>query len=480
MNKKTVLLLVVTLIMKASIQAQSVLHPWHVIDQGGGKSTAGTVSLLGSIGQPAIQAMSSSGTNLESGYIPALQTFGESGATFATGVSGGWDLISVPVVPVDSLKTVLYPAAVSEAFSYNGGYNVANTLQNGIGYWLKFASDTSVGLTGATIQQESVAVLANWNMIGTPSVPIPVANIVPLGTAIASSYFGYSTMTGYTTEDTLQPGAGYWVRVSQAGTLVLNSGLASSRAGHSVLAATSGGVPTDNIVHGVQNLNGIEGITITDARGRKQRLWFSFARPDIDPAKFELPPRPPEGVMDVRYGSNRMLEIADRILPKKVPILVSSAEYPLTIAWKRGDVASLTAELVVDGKMVALKGSGEVRVPSPASRLQIGLGSVGTAIPTTFALHQNYPNPFNPVTRITYDLPKDAHITLSIYDILGNKISTLKDEMENAGYKSVEWSSRDAAGKMVTSGVYFYRIQVTETAPPFSTFTQLRKMMVLK
>jgi hypothetical protein len=95
-------------------------------------------------------------------------------------------------------------------------------------------------------------------------------------------------------------------------------------------------------------------------------------------------------------------------------------------------------------------------------------GPVAGLIPKVFALSQNYPNPFNPMTTIKYDLPKDARVTLTIYDLLGRRVATLVDEEQRAGYRSVAWN-----GANVASGVYLYRIQAGE-------FTQTRRMLLLK
>jgi len=90
-----------------------------------------------------------------------------------------------------------------------------------------------------------------------------------------------------------------------------------------------------------------------------------------------------------------------------------------------------------------------------------------------YTLNQNYPNPFNPICRIEYALPADCQVTLSIYNILGQRVRVLVDEYQSAGHKSVKWDGRDDQGKEVTSGIYFYRIQAGD-------FTEAKKMLLLK
>ena len=97
----------------------------------------------------------------------------------------------------------------------------------------------------------------------------------------------------------------------------------------------------------------------------------------------------------------------------------------------------------------------------------------------SYILAQNYPNPFNPSTTLRYALPKDARVTLTIYNILGQRIATLKDEVQSVGYYNVVWDGRNEFGSQVTSGVYFYRLEAKPTSSG-DAFTSIKKMMFLK
>ena len=94
-------------------------------------------------------------------------------------------------------------------------------------------------------------------------------------------------------------------------------------------------------------------------------------------------------------------------------------------------------------------------------------------IPELYALVQNFPNPFNPITTLMYDLPSDAFVTLSIYDMLGREITQLVNIAQQAGFKSIQWDAKDSRGKLVSAGVYIYQIQADE-------FVQTRKMVLLR
>jgi len=99
-------------------------------------------------------------------------------------------------------------------------------------------------------------------------------------------------------------------------------------------------------------------------------------------------------------------------------------------------------------------------------------------LPKEFALSQNYPNPFNSTTLIRYILPavsgavpstgQPSAVSLEVYNILGQKVATLVDGHQKAGYKVVSWNAQD-----MSSGVYFYKLTAGD-------FVSVRKMVLLK
>jgi hypothetical protein len=95
-------------------------------------------------------------------------------------------------------------------------------------------------------------------------------------------------------------------------------------------------------------------------------------------------------------------------------------------------------------------------------------------LPTEFALSQNYPNPFNPTTQISYDVASNGLIQLSIYNVLGQEIRTLVNDVQQQGRYTVLWNARDNNGAKIGSGVYLYRL-VSENG-----FVDNKKMVILK
>jgi hypothetical protein len=97
----------------------------------------------------------------------------------------------------------------------------------------------------------------------------------------------------------------------------------------------------------------------------------------------------------------------------------------------------------------------------------------GNVLPRQFSLQQNHPNPFNPITTIRMELPHSAATTLKIYNLMGQEVATLIDEVMPAGTHVRFWDGRNEAGREAATGVYLYRLQADE-------FVATRKMLLLK
>ncbi|MDI6802330.1 MAG: T9SS type A sorting domain-containing protein [Bacteroidota bacterium] len=94
-------------------------------------------------------------------------------------------------------------------------------------------------------------------------------------------------------------------------------------------------------------------------------------------------------------------------------------------------------------------------------------------IPEEYRIEQNYPNPFNPSTLIKYQLPQANKVEIKIYNIFGQEIKKLVDEVQDAGYYEAVWNSDNSMGNNVASGVYFYTITA-------GSFTSVKKMLLLR
>ena len=96
-----------------------------------------------------------------------------------------------------------------------------------------------------------------------------------------------------------------------------------------------------------------------------------------------------------------------------------------------------------------------------------------TSLPEQKKLDQNYPNPFNPITIISYEIPRGEFVELNIFNLRGNKITTLVNEFQNPGIKSYQWNGTNDNGNSVSAGVYIYTIQA-------GNYLESKKMIFLK
>ncbi|MDI6804352.1 MAG: hypothetical protein QME58_10990 [Bacteroidota bacterium] len=139
-------------------------------------------------------------------------------------VKPGWNLISLPISPGILIADSLFPNAISKAYAYMKGYVVADTLELGVGYWLKFDAPDTI----AIIQYPAYSVVSTvklsqgWNMIGTTNLKVLTDTITTdPGGIVVAGYYEYVTGVGYIKADTILPGKGYWVKASSSGKLIL-------------------------------------------------------------------------------------------------------------------------------------------------------------------------------------------------------------------------------------------------------------------
>ncbi len=94
-------------------------------------------------------------------------------------------------------------------------------------------------------------------------------------------------------------------------------------------------------------------------------------------------------------------------------------------------------------------------------------------LPDEFALHQNYPNPFNPSTVISFDLPEHADVRLTVFNVLGQTVTTLADSYFASGHHELTWDAQNSRGGELASGIYFYRLET-------GARSEVKKMILLR
>src|SRR5207247_893290 len=128
---------------------------------------------------------------------------------------------------------------------------------------------------------------------------------------------------------------------------------------------------------------------------------------------------------------------------------------------------SLNASLKIGKGEVSLLSGGSVVITDPESPIALKLSGSGE-FPKEFSLGQNYPNPFNPGTNIQFSITSRQLTVLKVYDVMGQDVATLVDEVKEPGEYTVSWDASKLA-----SGVYVYSITA-------GTFGERKKMLVVR
>ncbi len=366
-----------------------------------------------------------------------------------------WQMVSLPQKLAKSAISYLYPSSAGTAFFYDhGAYQLRDSVSPGSGFWLKYSPlIDSLLLTGTSRNLDTITVSAGWNLIGSlsSSVDYRSATSIPAG-IIGSYFFGYSR--GYTIADSLRPLRGYWVRMKDAGKIVLN--------------ASPAGLKVSEI------LNRCYSLLIKNPSGDECRLYVTDSLADSQ--DFSLPPAPPGESFDARFASGRMLESLGSASEKTFALRVTSA--PVSLEWSAPAMSfrPLHASLKSGSRVTALGEGKEVFVKNSQELfVKVSRG----AYPEKFSLGQNYPNPFNPSTSIPFSLQSRAKVSITIYDLLGREVKVLVNEFFDGGEHETVWDGAGRRGDPVSSGIYFCRMTAVVTTDG-SSFARTLKMVVVR
>jgi hypothetical protein len=251
----------------------------------------------------------------------------------------------------------------------------------------------------------------------------------------------YKYTGGYQVATTLDPGYGYWIKLSGAGQINIPNALAKG---------------TEVVEYFKEDWGKI---TITDNAGISYTLYAVKGEVELD--FYEMPPAPQAGMFDIRFGSGR---IAEDISKSIKTIEMSGIEHPVRVKVENMDIRlqdETGKEINVNVK------AGEDIVISDATITKLMVS--GELLPAKYALEQNYPNPFNPSTVIEFSLPEDvSNLKLSIYNTLGEKVAELVNTALTAGKYQYQWNAKNVA-----TGMYIYELRTDK-------FVSIKKMVLLK
>jgi hypothetical protein len=360
----------------------------------------------------------------------------------------GWNIVGLPLYVEDASYGTLFPDAVNGTlYGYEGSYYGSDTLEAGNGYWLVFTNDGSAEISGEEITNLTISLSEGWNLIAGISSPVAVESIIDPGSIIVSgTIYGYGG--SYYNADAIEPGKGYWINASADGEITLSSTVLVTK----ILA----------------QINHLEGSNELDFNNGKYSAIIYFGKDVAEEHRnsYSLPPTFPHMAFDVRFngdmkytvesGDIEVLNTSDN-LTISYDIIIDAGEH---MNWV------LSSE---SGEEYILEGTGEITIPTEET-FTLERKAI---IPIAYTLHQNYPNPFNPITSLRYDLPEQAQVTLTVYDLMGREVTQLVNTTQEAGYRSVQWDATNSFGKPVSAGVYLYQIRAGE-------FVQTRKMVLLK
>jgi hypothetical protein len=286
-------------------------------------------------------------------------------------------------------------------------------------------------------------------MIGSFEFDAPTALITTTPPGIlTSAFFGFQG--AYVSATTLANGKGYWVKASAGG----------------VLHLASGGLKVAE-VEGSEH-PGIQGVQIRISDSRLSSFVLNLTDAEEVDGRYELPPVPPADLFDVRFSSQQYVE---RLDSADHLIMISSAEYPVTIAASNLQGLTLRIRDGAGGGFpdAILKEGGSVVITPHVSILRVKVdGYVMADMPDEFNLSQNYPNPFNPRTVISCQWPVVSHVKLVVYDVLGRVVGVLIDGVREPGRYEIPFDATNLA-----SGVYVYRINAGE-------YVETRRMIVVR
>jgi hypothetical protein len=373
----------------------------------------------------------------------AFSQVGGTNFALSVPVNSGWNMVSAPGTNPDGMLVGdWWTNLTGTVWLFNGiQYIAAGTAVPGVGYWMEnTVAETYNYPALGIVAHDPIPVSTGWNLIGGYETSPTITALKAANPQIIGTVWGYNGIQ-YVAATNLVPGYAYWVEVTTNDPIIIPTALTKGSGEVVELFKEDWGR-----------------ITLTDAEGKSYTLYAVKGEVDLD--QYNMPPLPPAGSFDIRFSSGR---IAEDINSSIQMIDMTGVTYPLTVRVDGMDIRLQDAS--GSALNVNLK-SGEDVVISDAMVQKLMVTE--ELIPKEYSLEQNYPNPFNPSTTIKFAVPRESNVNLSIYNVLGELVSTLVDDQKKSGYYEYEFNASSLA-----SGVYLYRIKAGD-------FVETKKMILMK
>jgi hypothetical protein len=382
-----------------------------------------------------------------------IDSFTVSGSPLTCTVTGDWNLLSLPIGTLQTDITNLFPQATTQAYTFDDNYVAHSTIPKHRGFWLKFPEAGEIQLTGLPLTCDTFELKSGWNLIGSVSNSLLASAVISEPENLNISNF-YQFDGGYEIADVIQPFKGFWVKSSGIGKIILNAPL--------------------NIIHRKETRSQLGYIIFGDGEHNHQKLLFG-AKALTEPILngYEMPPPAPFSSLDCRFQSNKVAEFVRGADLVSFPIVLTASQYPVKVSWANFD-GGLSAQLDIDGNTTSLRNTGSIILDSPPLSILLKL-KVENNTARSYLLHQNYPNPFNPTTVISYSLPEESRVRLTLFNTLGAKVSVLVDEVQPAGAREFKWNASD-----LPSGLYYYRLEAGDADAGKFSYSSTLKLLLVK
>ena len=376
----------------------------------------------------------------------------------------GWNIAGLPIESTGISYDQLFTNSTQIPFSYvENSYKESTELIPSLGYWLHLSDSETVDFIGEPIANLTINLQEGWNLISGIGYSLPEVAVQDDENIINSGWYGFDG--AYFTAVDIEPGYGYWVRASEAGTVTLE---------HTTSKMLADAKQPLQLFAPEEQFYSLHFISETDTL---QTLYFGGELPSEIPAtRFVMPPVPPLEAFDARFDNSHG-RLAEDVTPqialqaggRDVKIYLQAPRWASVESWEILQTENgrlVDRQLLRDGNAIALHSPGVTYIELVPFNETFADGN--SDLPNQFALEQNYPNPFNPTTQIKYQLPTTGDVRLDVYDLTGRLVVSLINGQVSAGTHTVTFD----AGNL-SSGVYIYRIQAGE-------FQQVRRLTVIK